>query len=367
LAQLAAKFPVHDEVLATEALGLVLNHSPAARHSLATLLKTASGTEPTLARIASQFVAGDESRPDLAVYGPKDALVAFLEAKFWAGLTDAQPVDYLRRLEEQKGGALLFVVPANRMDSVSRELQQRLVAAKLDIGSWGGSSDLKVAKRASGATVILTSWASLLRSMGEECTRQGEGAARADVDQLVALAAKFEAEGFAPMSAEALSDISAPRRMMALYDTCEAAVQRAASLEVVHIGRLHLTHGKYSSGRYVAFPEAGVWIGLDLDAWARFQASPLWARFDTTEFGLAPRVREALQGWEGATPRQLFAGTKGDAMVPLFVPPGAERDEVIRNVVEQIRAIGQELKRAGLPIRAPSSLAKAGPAPESVE
>jgi hypothetical protein len=51
-----------------------------------------AGTTSPVAGVSPQFVAGGESRPDLAICGSLGVVTAFIEAKFWAGLTDATGV-----------------------------------------------------------------------------------------------------------------------------------------------------------------------------------------------------------------------------------------------------------------------------------
>ena len=48
-----------------------------------------------------------------------------VENKFWAGLTDAQPVGYLDTLPDVVGSALVFIVPRKRVDTIWKELKRR--------------------------------------------------------------------------------------------------------------------------------------------------------------------------------------------------------------------------------------------------
>ena len=55
-----------------------------------------------------------------------------IEAKFRAGLTDNQPMAYLKRLPANTPSALLFVAPAARLTTLWNEL--RRIAAKSPSG-----------------------------------------------------------------------------------------------------------------------------------------------------------------------------------------------------------------------------------------
>ena len=97
--------------------------------------------------------------PDLVGNDDTDVTRLMLEAKFWAGLTDRQPVDYLRRLPE--GGMLLFVAPGSRLPSLWPELLRRchdaglLDAVIVDNGSLDATGEI-VGREAAWARVVLT-------------------------------------------------------------------------------------------------------------------------------------------------------------------------------------------------------------------
>ena len=78
---------------------------------------------------AESEVEQGEGQPDLTIYDAANQPRVFVENKFWAGLTDAQPVGYINALPEDVGSALLFVVPGQRLPSVWGELKARCIAA----------------------------------------------------------------------------------------------------------------------------------------------------------------------------------------------------------------------------------------------
>jgi hypothetical protein len=87
---------------------------------------------------------------------------------------------------------------------------------------------------------------------------------------------------------------------------------------------------------------AGAWLGVDHERWSRYGRTPLWIRFDNGEYGRAPFVLEVLRVWG---PPRLFE-EDGRALIPLTVLPGVPRDEVIEDLLDQLRRLHAALQSA---------------------
>src|SRR5271167_3705246 len=125
---LALKFGSQPENLATEALGYVLGKSPCARRGF--LASIGEGVTVTAGdfRFVTQHATEDQGRPDLAGLDEGGVARVLVEAKFWAGFTEHQPVHYLDLLPA--GGVLVVVCPNARLMYVWREMLNRLRQAK---------------------------------------------------------------------------------------------------------------------------------------------------------------------------------------------------------------------------------------------
>jgi len=108
---LASRFSTQPENLATEALAFIVNRSATMREELRTIFVRTGIELPPLARFQSQ--AGDEQGniPDSIGLDARGVERLVVENKFWAGLTENQPVGYLDRLPAEGGAVLVFVVP----------------------------------------------------------------------------------------------------------------------------------------------------------------------------------------------------------------------------------------------------------------
>lgn len=176
LAHLAGHFTTQGEYLATEGLGHILQESSSAREAIASVLNGATGLGVRVTSVSTQVAnvghhagATPGSRPDLTLYGKGDHLVAFVEGKFWAGLTDAQPVDYLKALRTQGGRVLLFVVPEERILSLLPELGSRIDGAGLAKPSWRNTEKARVCSIDQTTSLVVTSWTAVMGTVKEAC------------------------------------------------------------------------------------------------------------------------------------------------------------------------------------------------------
>ncbi len=122
---LASRLSSHPENIATEALNYVLNRSTVARRAFAQYAAQSGADMPETLHFRTQEAGGDGAIPDLVGLDGEGRQVLLVEAKFWAGLTDNQPVAYLERLPASSDGLLLFVAPATRFPTLWPEPFQR--------------------------------------------------------------------------------------------------------------------------------------------------------------------------------------------------------------------------------------------------
>jgi len=82
------------ENVATTALAFVLESHETVRSGMMKLLRGIIPDAPARLWFRTQYADGS-SRPDMAGNDDEGSLRVFIENKFWAGLTDHQPVSYL--------------------------------------------------------------------------------------------------------------------------------------------------------------------------------------------------------------------------------------------------------------------------------
>ena len=327
LAHVALQMTEQRERAATEGLAFLLAQSPAARRAVAAILHLGAATVDSA---KAEFAVSEESRPDIALFGKDGGLVAFVEGKFWASLTEAQPSEYIKRLKEHRGRRLLFVVPARRVLTLGHELASRAGAPPIDgRPHWWLADDVEIG---------IVSWRMVLESIASESSAAGDHDSVSDARQLLGLCEAMEDEAFIPLSRADLEDQETARRVIQLAKLIDDATAAARVAGVLSMDGLRPTHGLFSAGRYVRFGNAILWVGLQHSNWREYGRSPFWAAFSSSSEGRSEELCVALSDWLHVTPPRAYRSGEF-FLVPLFAEPGVERDVAIRSLVEELRKL----------------------------
>jgi hypothetical protein len=348
---LATRFASHPENLATEGLHFVLSRSAEARRLLLQFLAQSGCV------LAGEFVfetqaPGDEGGiPDLIGRDASGAEPILVESKFWAGLTERQPVAYIGRVPP--GGLLLFVAPARRFESLWPELLARCRAAGKAFDCEGGhGGDWRVARLDEGRRLALTSWRALLGALHAGLLQAGELAPAADVLQLQGLAERMDAEAFLPLSSEELTS-ALGTRIVQFCGLVDGAVERLAAQELADTKGCRSSGGRHGSySRFFRMHQAGCRLYFNPVGWSQ-HGVPIWLEAHGSNWKPSPAVNETLRALGGREPPRLFVSQWG-AYVPIRLPTGAERDGVLAAILAQLLEVADLLRLA-------SSAAGTGP------
>jgi hypothetical protein len=193
LGELAFRLAKSPEDIATESLAYVLARSASARAHVVKLAQAWASVPPQpVVAFQSQVGSDDQARPDLEGQDADGAPAIIFENKFWAALTDARPVSYLRR-QEERGGVLCFVVPSIRLRILWPELLQRVEASPLGPARVvTDEQELRVAHVGEHRALAVTSWPFLLGQIRSALEAGGETALIADLRQLQGLASRMK-------------------------------------------------------------------------------------------------------------------------------------------------------------------------------
>jgi hypothetical protein len=339
LAELALRMAKSPEDVATEGVAYVLSRSAAARAAIQDLVSDWAQTRlREIVTFRSQVGSVDGSRPDIEAQDSAGAPVVIFENKFWAGLTDAQPVAYLRRLEIQ-GGVLCFVAPAERLRILWPEITRRTVASFPDLRIIRDDPHLKLARVDDGRILALTSWSFVLGQISRALEAHGDSALVADVRQLSGLAARMESSGFLPLTT---TDLTAPtaRHVIQFCGIVDAAV--ATILPEVWASKkgLKASGGAGWYGHYIRLRGHNALLAFSAPIWAEHGRSPLWCRLFSPNWLYPDTLERTVAGRMGSDAFvAIREGTRRGLWLPLQIPEGCERDQVIDHVVDQIRAI----------------------------
>ena len=339
LAHIALKLGTHPENIAVEALGHILTTSEAALRAIEDVLKTGGAEIGTISPdVQTQASDEERTRPDLAGNDERGVERLLIEAKFWAGLTEHQPVTYLERLQTGQPSALLFVAPSARFEPLWGELRRRVGDKGMDFGPEARDANLWTAEVGGERRLMLISWKTLLDRMESKASMAGESHAVADIRQLLGLTQRMDEDAFLPLRQEELGP-EFPRRMRNLRRLVDDATTRAREANWVSTQGLIVTSKPKGYGRYMRLAGATVWFGVNFILWSRTRDTPLWLTFHEGDRRMTlEEVRSNLQPLRQKYPPDLI-DSDGRMHVPIDLPVSVEYDTVLDAVVERLKEV----------------------------
>lgn len=323
---------LQNEPAATQALAYILKSSPDIARAFVGMLRDAD-IEFEPGRIEAEL-EHEESQPDLTIHDGEGRARVFVENKFWAGLTDAQPVSYLGHLPEAPPSALVFIVPEQRVSTVWDELRTRCNDAELEWQDAAGNH-----ARIGGKTMLVASWGRVLERLLDAAYSGGHDDLRRDILQLRGLTDQMDAEAFLPLRGDEVTDQEMARRLINYSDLIENITQRFIDTGVADRGNLRTAHGYQYIGRnFLVHDQFTSWLGIDFNEWRFSGITPLWWYIDRGPHNLAEHFTANPETPEGV---KYY---NNDPYVPIRLTPGVERDRVINDAVAQMEHIANILQ-----------------------
>lgn len=342
---LALRFAVHPENLATEALGFILRTSTAASHAFTALVREIGLDDPGSLRVDTQQGGLEQSIPDMKCFDDTGRLRVVVENKFWAGLTENQPVTYIHELPAGASALVLFVVPEARLKLVWNEVASRCKDAGIPMSEVEKPQTMKAADIGGGHYLAATSWGVLLDALSAAATSAGEIEARNDIAQLQGLCKRMDEEAFLPLRDE-LTNLDMARRFINFSNLPFSIVDEAVNRKLCI--RKNETNYRHASGAYVRFGEYTAWVGFDRLAWRSMGVSPMWVIFPRD--GRSAEVRKRLARFRTAAPQRCFDIEYGWTAVPIFLTPGVAKPDIVDNAVRQIQEMRAESEYGNRPL-----------------
>jgi len=246
-----------------------------------------------------------------------------------------------------------MLAPERRLPSLRAEVMERCSASSL-----GVEPSAQWTLRGGGHRITFLSWTRVLDVLADATAE--DVATASDVRQLRGLCARFETDGFIPLTRAEIDDLDVPRRVLALANLVNDIVERAAAEHLVSTKGLRPVHSMGNSGRYVAFASAGCFLGLSHWLWSTRGRSPIWLRFERSPWGRADELRPLLRPWVTLDPPRAYIDDDDRAVrVPVLLRAGVEKDAVVEHAVAQLREVEGLMRAAAM-----TPLKAAAPPPE---
>jgi len=270
LGQFYSRIKGSQEDIASEGLAYILQKSKSARLAINRIIKSDCNLDFDDLSFITQNVGDKLERPDISAYDFNGKEVLILEAKFWASLTDNQPLTYLKRL--QKDSALLFICPTLRVRPVFDELLKRVTAAQLDCKTnkethsiiFDNNIHLKV-----------KTWNEILQTVKTNLVQNNEQLLISDIDQIIGLCDTIDSNAFLPIQGDDLSPKYA-KRINSYYDLVDKVIDELKKRGHADTKGVNATAQRYGYTRYFKMNKFGIALNLKLDLWAEYSDTPFW-------------------------------------------------------------------------------------------
>lgn len=335
LAHLAPRLTSQVEDAATDALAFILNRSAACRVALDRFIWDGDfGPEP-ITRVETQVTYEDGSRPDMVGYDQGGSKRLLVESKFWASLLQGQASGYFRQLEKDGPAVLMFIAPANRIETLWAEIKRQMESGKDKVKLEAVEAPGRTRRAKVEGTekqLVLTSWARLLDGLATATA--GDSDVASDIHQLRGLAEYEDETAFHPIHPQEFGP-ALPRRIRGLNSLIDDVVTaRGVAEGWLSTTGLRVTPQREGYGRYFAVADAPgyLFLGVDYRRWSTSGDTPLWLRISRKVPVDRVRMRHRM-------PFLADHIRPGSFTVPIHLKTGVEYQTVLDNVAEQLREI----------------------------
>ncbi len=349
LAHLYSRIKGSPEDVATLSLCYILDNSESARRGFNNYLSQITGIDsfPEL-NFRTQVVGSNNERPDISGYDSKNNELVLCESKFWAGLTENQPLGYIKRL---KGNgvtgekALVFICPNERKISLWGELLRLC-----DIGYPKFDDNSKrYSTMVDGTHMAIVSWRSITDLLMQILSSE-HFILVGDLQQLQGLCDEMDEQAFLPFTPEDFG-VNNAKRIVSYYKI----VDKVADILKHKIGasskglKAAAQYAGYT--KYLKIKNYGIVVEFNCSYWMDLAETPFWVsikEIKNNEWVYAKKVHEKLGYLENTTQKRMFFSERYERLVfLLYAPPYKCEDDVVKGLYEEIKYIFKLLDETG--------------------
>ncbi len=340
LAHLYPRIKGSQEDIATFSLGYILEQSVLLNEVFTKLISDRLNIE-TDGRLIYRCQDADTEfgRPDIAAY-QNGQLKILCEAKFYAGLTENQPVSYLKRLSSVNDSGLIFICPRNRIISLWDKI--RANAAQAGMKEKRISETLVCYEHVHMAII---SWSEILSELIRNATER-EPEHLGDLKQLEGFCQQIDSESFIPFRPEDFG-AQVARDIDRYYQVVDEVfenllLQKELAPSFKRLRRSPSWHG-YS--QYIRLKDFGLSIDFLRNLW-KSQTSietPFWCHFKEIQNG-AWVLTDRLLKYYAALDATKADNHYGNTYIALLPKPYSTLEETAEDLANQIIQILNEIE-----------------------
>lgn len=268
LGQFFNKIKGSQEDIATESLVYILQKSANAREALFNYINIYTGLHFSNLNFSSQIVGENLERPDISGINQNGEEMLIIEAKFWASLTQNQPVEYLNRLN--KDTVLLFLCPKLRKTTLNNEIENRLNNQNIN---YKYSTDKYILD--ANKIIYICDWATILDNVKASLQKNNENILVSDIDQIIGFCEVIDNYSFLPILDNDLSPAIA-KRLNSYSDLVDKILDKLRTKIDVNLSGMKATPQKYGYSRYFIINKFAFRLDVDLKLWELIADTPFW-------------------------------------------------------------------------------------------
>jgi len=287
----------------------------------------------------TQVAGENKERPDLVGFDISGKELLICEAKFWAGLTENQPLGYLKRLsatENSTERALVFICPNKRVPALWGELARICGNNVSETNMTAGSYKTKV----NGINMAITSWRSIIDILLQVLSAEHSPLV-ADLHQLQGLCDEMDEKMFIPFEPEDFG-IDKARRITSFYDIVDKVADEIINKMNASSKGLKATSRRGEYIRYLGLPGYGISITYSCKYWMDKAETPFWLTIREVidnKWTNAEQAYIKLKPIENAFPKRLFISNYQELLIPLYAPAYRYESDVVKALYDSVNEI----------------------------
>jgi hypothetical protein len=341
LGQFYTRIKGSQEDIASEGLTYVLQRSLTARQVLNKIIQVDSGLAFEDINYSTQNIGEKLERPDISGIDKSGKEVIILEAKFWASLTDNQPVEYLRRLGDNS--VLMFITPTLRVRPIFNEIQMRLTQAGINFIPDNANHSFSL----NNQKLIVKTWNEILQAIRLQLAQANEQTLLSDIDQVIGLCETIDNNSFQPYQSEDFSPNIA-KKINSYYDLTDKVIDELKKRGLADTSYLNAAPQKYGYTRYFKMGTMGLSLNVRFDFWEKIADTPFWLclKDDTTDGKNWKQTEPFKSKIKNAVIKNSvipYESNKRELFIPVYPIMDKTEDLVINDIANQIVKLTDEL------------------------
>jgi hypothetical protein len=330
------------EDIASEGLRYILQNSDFAKSIIKSQIKSKTSIDLPELNYVSQVSKKGLGRTDISGIDINGNEIIIFESKFWASLTENQPVSYLNRIKNNS--VLLFICPSLRKSSLYIELSKKLFEQNIKFES---DESLLKFELENCKFILIQSWLEILDPIKTILKVNNQDNLVSDIDQIIGFCETIDKNSFIPLNDKDLSP-EIGRKISSYYELTDEVISELSKSE--YYKQEKLTEWKpskeYGYYKYRLYDGYAISFGLNFGYWAKFADTPFWLRVsEWPSFKQEFELKNKLKSISSMISKPIFESDSNDLFFPIYPTKYNDKSNVIKNMIEQIDVIFNELRK----------------------